>query len=117
MTTTIKYLNSFDEVTWLVDTTVHTVRCCVPWYSRSELRAWLKQCCTGTVWIWNGVSAVTIQDLRQDSLSKIDESRVYVMFEHNEDCEMFMLKYAAQFKSVSLGADLTKVWHDSRKNS
>lgn len=113
MNATVNYINSFDELLWVIDGTVHTVRCNIWWSSRNEVRGWLNQCCAGSVWIWNGIS--TLNNLRNDVSRPFDDARVYIMFEFEEDYEMFILKYTEQFDVIPIGTDLNRVYHDSKK--
>jgi hypothetical protein len=111
---TLEYLSSFDELTWLIDfSQAWIVRCDIPWTARSEVRAWLGECATDTVWIWNGSSTPEYGSANWSFISP-NESTAYLIFTHHSDAELFLLKYTKEFSAKYYSNDIYKAWHDSR---
>ena len=114
----IEYLNSFDELTWRIDfSKAHIVRCSISWTDRVEIRSWFEKCCSDTVWIWNGTSTPSNYDTNWIKRIYPKGFTCYLIFEHVEDSELFLLKYADSVDAKSFGADVYKAWHDSRSGS
>ena len=112
-----EYLSSFDELTWRVNFQQAWVALCdIPWDARQEVREWAVECCTNTVWLWNGVSTPDVGDCNWGKIAHPQHSKCYLIFEHAHDCELFMLKYADRFSAEPYGTNLVKAWRDSRNN-
>jgi hypothetical protein len=116
--TRIKYLSSFDELTWRIDFGQSwIVRADIPWTARAEIRSWIENCCSDIVWIWNGTSKPQAGAVGWDNLIAAHESVTYLIFTHHCDAEMFLLKHATDFKAKYYGNDIYKAWHDSRSKN
>ena len=111
----VKYLSSFDELTWSIDFGKSwIIRCNISWEARGEVRNWISSCCSDTVWIWNGTSAPPIGGLHWEKIAFASIETTYIIFEHVDDSEMFLLKYASKFEAKFYGNDIHKAWHESR---
>lgn len=112
---TLKYLSSFDELTWRVDPAkAWAVRVTIQWSVRSEIRQWIESSCDETVWVWNGTSRPESGSVNWENLLQPHDSIAYLIFSHPWDAEMFMLKYTKDFSVKYYGNDILKAWHDSR---
>ena len=113
--TKVEYLSSFDELTWRVDfSQAWIVRADIHWTARAEVRSWIENCCSDTVWIWNGTSKPENGTLRWENLISPHESITYLIFTHHSDAEMFLLKHAKDLAAKYYSNDIQKAWHDSR---
>ena len=112
--TEIRYLSSFDEVTWAVTDSRYFVRVNVEWPDRPAMVSWFKQCCSGTVCIWNGTSTPDVGSTNWASVLAPNISRAYIIFDNHADCEMFLLKYTSDHNAVYFGSDVSRAYHDSR---
>jgi hypothetical protein len=112
--TRVEYLSSFDELTWRVDLNqAWIVRADIPWTARAEIRSWIENCCSDTVWIWNGTSTPEPNATHWSFISP-HESTTYLIFTHHSDAEMFLLKHTKDFAAKYYSNDIQKAWHDSR---
>lgn len=111
-----KYITSFDELTWTIDyTNGHIVRCKISWDARPELVNWFKTSMQGDVSCWNGTSGAD-----SDSASTLrniipSDDRCYLIFDNEQDLEMFLLRYSDKVEAKYFGNNFTKIWLDSRR--
>lgn len=112
---TVKYLSSFDELTWCVNADrVWTVRADIKWAARPGVRNWIIDCCSDTVWVWNGTSSPEVGTTGWHNQVTPHKQRCYLLFSTIADNEMFLLKYTDEFNLVYFGNDIQKAWHDSK---
>lgn len=108
----LEYLSSFDELTWRVSQ-AWIIRADIPWTARAEVRGWINNCATDTVWIWNGTSTPE-HGASHWSFAMPHQSITYLIFTHHADAEMFLLKHTKDFSVKYYSNDIYKAWHDSR---
>lgn len=108
------YVNSWDELTWLVDiNNTGAVGCKVNWRDRGEVRSWINQCCDSLVYCWNGTSTPEVGSHNWHRAIAPIEDRCYLIFENNSNQTLFHLKFQSLIE-LSVYNRLIEAYHDSR---
>lgn len=110
------YINSFDELTWTIDyNDAYIVRCKIEWNTRPEIVNWFKSCMQGVVSCWNGTSGDGPDQTAMLRNITPSDNRCYLIFDNEQDLEMFLLRYSDRVNAKYFGNNFTKAWQDSRK--
>jgi hypothetical protein len=109
------YVSSWDELTWIFNpNNPNNAYCCmIPWNNRLDIKQWIDDCCSDTVYCWNGTSTPAAYAQKWAYIAPHDE-RCYLIFSNQKDESMFCLKYTEQLKVKALRG-LHSIWRDSRE--